>query len=283
MSFWSERGLLEAGGSAEQLLTKIARITTWSRGCRFLWRGHPDQNWKLHAALFQRIAMSDQVLPDEARLREVEDALLARAGRRDFGGGLDTPELQRLAILQHHGTATRLLDVTPDPMIALWFACADAEHAGQKGVLFAIEVSTALHLEWDESRPVADVVDSLGDEQLGVFWPRALDARIQVQRGAFVFGPIPSDPQRRTATSIPLRLRDRNSAERKAVVAQRREVFGVRGPGRPVIPSVLGLRIPQHTKKRILAILEKSYGYTEETIYPDIDGFSMANSRRAPL
>ena len=282
MSFWSEKGLLEAGGDAEQVLAKVARITTWSTECRFVWRGHPDPDWKLHSALFHRVDQSDGAPPDEQRLRQVESELLARARRRDLGGGPETPELQRLAVLQHHGTATRLLDVTTDPMIALWFACAGGAHSGKQGVLFAVEVSSAMQLEWDDVRPIADIVDTLGDEQVAVFWPRPVDARIQVQRGAFVLGPVPSDPETRAATSLPLRLRDPR-AKRRQVIARRREIFATRGRGRPVIPSVLAVRIPQHTKRRLLRILETSYGYSDETIYPDIDGFSIAHGRNAPL
>jgi hypothetical protein len=276
-------GLLEPGGDAEGLLAKVARITTWSTECQFVWRGHPDPNWKLHSALFHRIEQSDGVLPDEQRLREVEVDLLARASRRELGGAPDTPQLQRLAILQHHGTATRLLDVTSDPMIALWFACAGGAHSKKQGVLFAIEVSDALHLAWDDQRRVDEIVDGLGDEQVGVFWPHPVDARIQVQRGAFVLGPVPSDPAVRAATSLPLRVQAPARAHRHGVIARRQAVFGARGRGRPVIPSILAVRIPQHTKRRLLRILETSYGYTDETIYPDIDGFSMAHGRHAPL
>lgn len=283
MSFWSDRGLLEAGGSAEGLLEKIARITTWSTECRFVWRGHPDPNWKLHSALFHRISANDGTPPDERRLREVEAEILERATRRELGGGKDVPELQRLAVLQHHGTATRLLDVTTDPMIALWFACAGGVHARAQGIVFAFEVSSALHLEWDGEGGVVEVVDGLGDEQLAVFWPKPVDARIQVQRGAFVFGPVPSDEKIRKATSVPIRLRDQHPKERKEVVESRQAVFGQRTPGRPVIPSILAIRIPIHTKKRVLKLLERSFGYTDETIYPDLDGFSMAHGRYAPL
>ena len=276
MSFWSDKHLLEAGGDAEALLAKVARITTWSRECQFVWRGHPDEAWTLHSALFDRIRHQDDAPPDEARLRQVESDLLARAAHRGFGGDPAVPELQRLAVLQHHGTATRLVDATTDPMIALWFACEDADLGDKKGVLFAIEVSKAVHLDWSESRPIAEAVDSLEVDQLAVYWPKPIDVRIQVQRGAFVFGRTPDNRVTREATSVPIRLPS-------WTVAQRKAVFGDRGPGRPVVPSILALRIPQHTKRRLLAILERSYGYTGEAIYPDLDGFSRANNRRSPL
>jgi hypothetical protein len=275
VSFWSYRHLLEAGGNAESLLAKVARITTWSTACQFVWRGHPDQAWTLHSALFERVRRQLGADPSEVQLREAETRLLAQALRRGVGGTPGDPELQRLAVLQHHGTATRFIDVTTDPMIALWFACEDHDLDDRPGILFAIEVSKAKSVEWSDTRPVAEVVDSLGPDQLAVYWPRAIDARIQVQRGAFVFGHVPNDLATRAATSVPIRLPF-------WTVVQRQSVFGQRGPGRPPVPSILALSIPTHTKRRLLAILERSYGYSAETIYPDIDGFSRAYGRRSP-
>ncbi|MBS1836080.1 MAG: FRG domain-containing protein [Actinobacteria bacterium] len=276
MSFWSDRRLLEGGGDAEDLLNKVARITTWSTECQFVWRGHPDQEWPLHSALFGRVQHAGGAPPNEDELRAVEQDLIASASARRMGGDATTPDLQRLAVLQHHGTATRLLDVTTDPMIALWFACEDRQYWDRPGVLFAVEVSNAQHLDWTHEDTISTTVDSLEADQLAVYWPEPLDARIQVQRGAFVFGRVPDDGGTRTATSMPIRLPDWTAVQRRAV-------FGVRGRGRPTIPSILAVRIPKHTKQRLLALLERSYGYTEETIYPDIDGFSRANGRLSPL
>ncbi len=47
-----------------------------------------------------------------------------------------------LASLQHHGVPTRLIDVTTDPMTALWFACQRASaDRDATGVLFAFNVT----------------------------------------------------------------------------------------------------------------------------------------------
>jgi hypothetical protein len=272
MSFWSDRNLLEAGGNAGELLSKIARITTWSTECEFLWRGNRDEAWPLHSGLFDRLRIHSGHPPTEGELRTVETDLLRRAERSGYGGARGTPDLQRLAILQHHGTATRFLDVTPDPMVALWFACDDTGPTVARGILFAIEVSGAEHLDWTDERPIDKVVDSLKKNQLAVYTPAPTDARIQVQRGVFVFGKTPDDKSMREATSVPIQLRGWTAEKRKAV-------FGKRSRGRPPVPSILALRVPQDTKHRLLTILERSYGYTAETIFPDIDGFSAANGR----
>jgi hypothetical protein len=56
-----------------------------------------------------------------------------------------------------------------------------------------------------------------------------------------------------------------------------------RGSGRPVPPSILVLKIPHKIKQRLLRLLENSYGYTSETMYPDLSGFASANGWQRPL
>ena len=52
-----------------------------------------------------------------------------------------------LAVLQHHGVPTRLIDVTSNPMTALWFAAEqhkpddDGAVRRSPGVLFAFDVT----------------------------------------------------------------------------------------------------------------------------------------------
>lgn len=49
-------------------------------------------------------------------------------------------DLQLLALLQHNGLPTRLLDVTANPLTAPWFACMSKP--SRDGLLIAFNVST---------------------------------------------------------------------------------------------------------------------------------------------
>lgn len=83
---------MEAGKGAEDLLKKIARITTWSTESQWVWRGQSDERHMLHSALFHRLLQHDGAMPDEERLREVEQGLITRATQREMGGDSSIPD-----------------------------------------------------------------------------------------------------------------------------------------------------------------------------------------------
>jgi hypothetical protein len=49
----------------------------------------------------------------------------------------------RLAIAQHHGLPTRVLDWTVSPQVAAHFATAEAEHYDKDGAIWCIDIKQA--------------------------------------------------------------------------------------------------------------------------------------------
>ena len=115
---WQKRGVQRRPGSVSGLLGEVANITV-ATGHRYVWRGLKDANYMLHSSLERRLKESN-IKRTASNLALHENALLRKARESRIGDGRSDAEL--LALLQHAGASTSLLDVTPDPFVALFFA-----------------------------------------------------------------------------------------------------------------------------------------------------------------
>lgn len=93
---------------------------------RFLFRGQLDPSWKLTSS-FDR--WFDELRADEARRIETANQLLETFKREMANAGhnqlMGLPEEQVMALAQHYGLPTRLLDWSESPYIAAFFAFVD--------------------------------------------------------------------------------------------------------------------------------------------------------------
>ena len=209
-------------------------------GRRYVWRGVADGRWRLRSSLYRML--SDEQVANrtqpllESELRSRERALLREARRWGLGlsSGRILNDLELLATLQHHGIPTRLLDVTSNPMTALWFACQKAPgQADATGALFAIDVANVPEHPTLEAGGGSwgDVGDPTGwplrgrlrtSEETGLPFlvrPSLPDARMQAQEGLFFSGAAPSSADVPGVDGLPLRAGDPPRAKLNALFA----------------------------------------------------------------
>jgi hypothetical protein len=85
------------------------------------YRGHADYRYQLEPSLFRRDP--DSGVPRYLRNEAVMVRELLTAHPDEFRA--DTFMIDRLVRMQHYGLPTRLLDVTSNPLVALYFCCSE--------------------------------------------------------------------------------------------------------------------------------------------------------------
>lgn len=264
----------------------ILEIATSRR--TLVWRGVCNAEYPLHSSLYRHYVTSNSRTPDESDLVKYELALLDRA--RTQWRFDDRTALELLAQLQHFGGPTRLIDVSFNPLVALWFAVekkyddTGAEKSDADGRLFAFDVTDrqiGLTGNWAKRElPWRVFPDDNWRRGLPKTWrPPSYNDRIPAQNSAFLVGGVPQvyaggnmnyrrEPgdgtgaatwpidDVRQVTSVTLKM---NTIERK-----------LRGTSTPTFT----LRIDGEAKEQIREKLEQSYGFNTASIYPDMYGLA---------
>ncbi|MCR9245637.1 MAG: FRG domain-containing protein [bacterium] len=121
----------------ETVVRSVADLLRWPT-CRrdSLFRGQADKSWPVESKIarvepWRAVArvISDFNRPEQDSLRQEivdeEKRLLNRFLERASSHATAGSKIEQLAIAQHHGLPTRLLDFTTNPLVAAYFACKD--------------------------------------------------------------------------------------------------------------------------------------------------------------
>lgn len=213
----------------------------WTYKTRRVYRGHVSSDWKLLPGLF-RI----EEIPITAGSRKEFEIILLEEFEKQATPFLKTiPKgiLEWMALAQHHGLPTRLLDWTESPLTALFFAVDDLKNSfsDRDGIVWSLSAFSF------KNRPFAtlDELDEIVRNQpVPIFFPHHTTSRMSAQQGCFTIHIEVKD------TTIS--LEDLALGGEKSLVLKK---F--------VVPSV--------RKEDIRCELDK-LGINHFTLFPDLDG-----------
>ncbi len=173
-----------------------------------------------------------QVSNDLGDFRQWREAAIA------FTDNLPTNDFECLAYAQHYGLATRLLDWTTNPLVALFFSVeSDIE---KDGLVFCHRPD--LYVEREK-------MDINQNTHVACFIPRPFDRRIASQSGVFTLHPKPNKPLLAKATPL---------------------------EDKPAVPDgmdLVSIRVPADMKKYLQRQLG-TIGVSRKTLFPDLEGLS---------
>lgn len=251
------------------------------------WRGQVDAGWSLHSGLYRRLLdarSASQPAPEEDDLLRAEEKI-AHFVRGNWRFD-QMPYLELLANLQHFRGPTRMLDVSLNPLVALWFAVEEqhGELDDADGRIFAFDVTNRrvqLEAKWNTYGVPwsGSGANTPWCRDLPLLWrPPSYNERIPAQQSGFLLAGVPKvyaggnaqyrkapgtsgefwriDEVRR-ATSVPTKMVDRSGKALQAATE-----------------PTLTLRITAGAKAEIRRRLERDYGYNPGTMYPDLFGMA---------
>ena len=239
------------------------------------WRGQADIAWPLHSTALRRLRADQEAAswgtiprttddPDENLVAEYETRLmeLARSAGHGYRAERRLSDLELLALLQHHGAATRLLDWTANVLVALWFACRG--EPDNFGAVYGVSLENVWRLatEQHRSRSFAQLLED-AEERMTYFQPPPLTPRIPAQAGFFLWSRV----QHRDWSSLGTLAAEPLQTNAISMLSEEFSAIAV---------------TPQ-LKKYMRGRWKDLFGFADYTLFPDFDGFSSAHAARAEL
>lgn len=261
--------------AAREILTAIDGINLFGPKGGVVWRGQADDTWRLESRA-GRLGFSG----DQMRQQELE--MIRQARRIGADNAQYMGDWEILARLRHHGAATRLIDCTTDPFVALWFLCDDnapAEGGGTQrekdGLLLA--------LQRDQFTPIDRPYDRNYEKAFEkppaalIYSTPPIDPRIAAQRGVFVLHTAPESRAEWIESelgqlSLPSARWRTTHADQLEKLCGANELAARRGRMTVNFPSTIAVFVPRQIKPILLDMLERNFGFTRATMFPDFAG-----------
>lgn len=151
-----------------------------SIGMRTLfYRGQSDVNYKLLPSLGRRIRKE---LGSEGIYELYEEEIIRRVKLEYPELFRDTNTIDEMALMQHYGVPTRLLDVTENPLVALFFACRNNPKKNGEVFLFAEGTLMDIFTSYEEK-------ELKENNRIAIVRAKKVSSRQRIQQGCFLWFP----------------------------------------------------------------------------------------------
>lgn len=238
----------------DEFVAVTASLDGWA------FRGQRDARWPLLSLLSRHL---HDFVPDKTEWRQREERAIRVFRRKAHNYVSDSrileDDLRCLALMQHHGAPTRLLDFTKSPYVAAFFALEGATgdaavFAINTPVLWNTKPKTSPKSSWDKINPSknSNFEKYFLPSTYDFVWtgePSQLDRRLMAQSGTFVVPGVIEKPVEDILTAY-----ESNQTLLKKLVLPARSI---RGEG--------------------MRSLYRS-NITNATLFPDLDGLAKSMS-----
>ena len=155
-------------------------LTKIKGGKNIIFRGHANRDWGLIPSIGRHFSRdwSEVVQREKDSLQEFKKRSVPYLKSKP------TSDMEWLCLMQHHGCATRLLDFTVNPLIALFFA-SDFSQKNDGEVIIVNPSRTYENVSDD---------DLFSRKEAFAYHPPHITERIIGQSGCFVYSSQPNKP-----------------------------------------------------------------------------------------
>jgi len=135
-------------GTISTFLQRLEQVSR-TKGRILYFRGHSKQSYRMEPSIYRNAGW---IANEATMLKE----LILRCPN-DFSGGLTT--FQCLVKMQHYSLPTRLLDITSNPLVALYFACTTHDRDDEDGevIVVGFDVDEVKYYDSDTVSVLANV------------------------------------------------------------------------------------------------------------------------------
>lgn len=189
-----------------------------------------------------------------------------------------------IAKLQHYGSATRLLDFSFDPYIALYFACKDDKDNDGEVIMYRSMCVDQNDIGVQTLSLFAQYHYSFGDLyeylRIGLKQVYSDEYLLNLVRGSYFVMPTLSNERIFRQKGIFLMFGQNNIANNSRLAYKHIQILDdTTGRGEKYSGGITNIIIPSASKKRLLLELQLR-GICEEFLFPDLDkGLRMINDK----